>query len=294
MTTDERSPSRQYPVASFFVLTFILSYFGGVIAAIILQMLLPESLKDSADVVAKFGPTFAGIIMAGVVAGKVGVKRLFDALLDFRIPPGWYGYALLLPFVIMILSLAIFQLNGGTLETAKWNTVALNSLLLLIPLKIFLGGGLGEELGWRGFALPQLQKRMSAFRASLLIWVVWTVWHFPAFFLASSRDGEMPIWMFTIFVFAVTTLFTWAYNMTNGNLLIPVVFHGTANASESLLELLVPLAERVTALGWLTGIYSLIALIILLVYPLSRLSSREKVVWKADDTMPASLKRRTI
>ncbi len=286
MTTDEHSPSRQYPVASFFVLTFILSYFGGVIAAIILQMLLPESLKDSADVVAKFGPTFAGIIMAGVVAGKVGVKKLFDALLDFRIHPGWYGYALVLPFIIMILSLAIFQWNGGTLETGQWNTAALNSLLLLIPLKIFLGGGLGEELGWRGFALPQLQKRMSAFRASLLIWVVWTVWHFPAFFLASSRDGEMPIWMFTIFVFAVTILFTWAYNMTNGNLLIPVVFHGTANASESLLELLVPLSERVTALGWLTGVYSLIALIILLVYPLSRLSSREKVVWEAEGTMP--------
>jgi membrane protease YdiL (CAAX protease family) len=203
MSFDETSFARDRPVASFFVLTFVLSYVVGVLVAILLQFVLPPSLRDSADVVAKYGPTFAGLIMAWTVAGESGLMKLLSGLLTFRVHLGWYAFAVVVPFVLVLLSIVVFAATGGTIQSENWSAAAVTPLLVLILTKVFLGGGLGEELGWRGFALPQLQKRMTALKASLMIWIVWSAWHYPAFALDSNREGEMPILMFTIFVLTV-------------------------------------------------------------------------------------------
>jgi membrane protease YdiL (CAAX protease family) len=283
MSFVETSFVRKRPATSFFALTYILSYVVGILVAVLLQILLPSSLRDSADVFAKYGPTLAGVFMAWAVAGRAGLMRLVSGLLTFRIHLGWYAFALLLPFVMVVVSIAVFAMTGGNLQTENWRSATLLSLIVLIPTKIFFGGGLGEELGWRGFALPQLQKRMTALKASLIIWIVWSVWHFPAIALDANREGEMPIVMFTIFVLAITILLTWAFNSTSGNLLILVLFHAAANASEHLLELLVPLPDRVIALAWLTAFYCVIATLIVVVHRGDRLSGRKRVVWDVKD-----------
>lgn len=279
---NESNPSivQRYPVLSFFVLAFLFSYGFGIIAAVLLVIVLPESLQDHADVLAKFGPTFAGLYLAWKVSGSTGLRRLTASLFAFQVHIGWFAFALVLPFVVMGFSIVMYVLWGGEIYPERLNLTVFYTVLLLIPVKTFFGGGLGEELGWRGFALPQLQNHMSALQASLIIWVVWTVWHFPAFALDSDRTGEMPIYLFTIFVLSVTVLLTWVYNSTGGNLLIPVLFHASANASESLMEALVPVPNLLVVMQWFTLIYCVFAVLIVLLYNSESLSARSKVVWK--------------
>jgi membrane protease YdiL (CAAX protease family) len=101
----------------------------------------------------------------------------------------------------------------------------LQSLVSVLPLIVFFGGPLSEELGWRGFALPKLQSRYNAFTASLIIGVMWGLWHLPAFWIAGAGQYNQPVFWFMVGAPAVAILYTWVYNHTNGSLLIAVLYH---------------------------------------------------------------------
>jgi membrane protease YdiL (CAAX protease family) len=88
--------------------------------------------------------------------------------------------------------------------------------------------GLGEELGWRGYALPRLQKRRSALTATLILGVAWAFWHLPAFFykdtyVAMGLMAGLPLLLISIL--AASIVFTWLYNSTPGSLLMVILFH---------------------------------------------------------------------
>jgi membrane protease YdiL (CAAX protease family) len=94
-----------------------------------------------------------------------------------------------------------------------------------------LTSGIGEETGWRGFALPRLQVKHNAFVATLLLWLVWAVWHLPSFFYLPSYKS-MGLAGFPGFAFSLlagATLFTWLYNSSYGSLLAVALFHGGFN-----------------------------------------------------------------
>ena len=92
----------------------------------------------------------------------------------------------------------------------------------------------------------------------------------------------MPLLVFTIFVLTVSVVLTWMFNGTRGSLLIPVLFHGSANASEQLYELLVPASERSAALWWLVALYGAIGVGIVMIHGHNNLSAAERVVWRTD------------
>jgi membrane protease YdiL (CAAX protease family) len=86
--------------------------------------------------------------------------------------------------------------------------------------------GIGEETGWRGFALPRLQNGRSAFSATLLLWVFWALWHLPLFFYSYDRS-IIPGMLFGLLAGAIT--FTWLYNSTGGSVLMTAIWHGLFN-----------------------------------------------------------------
>ena len=96
---------------------------------------------------------------------------------------------------------------------------------------LVLGGPLGEEPGWRGFALPRLLGRMNALAASLVLGILWVVWHLPLFWLEGSSQAGGSIPLFAGAVCAFSFLFTWAYLKTGSNLFAAVLFHSGINTA---------------------------------------------------------------
>jgi membrane protease YdiL (CAAX protease family) len=117
---------------------------------------------------------------------------------------------------------------------------------------------LGEEFGWRGFALPRLQERYSALASSLILGVLWSLWHFPGYLVGAGVPLDMPFYLFTLWVIPATILMTWVYNNTS-SVWAAILFHSSANMAFGLRLLPEQTGERTTfsvfvALVWLCAI----------------------------------------
>ena len=108
---------------------------------------------------------------------------------------------------------------------------ALPGVLLSVLPVFLLFGPLGEEMGWRGYALPRLQSRFGALAASLLIGVAWAAWHLPLFFDPTSSYAQLALPVFVARMVGLALLFTWLVNRTGGSLFFPMLLHSVINAS---------------------------------------------------------------
>lgn len=164
-----------------------------------------------------FGPSLAAIAVARYEAGAAGVR----ALLRLRakdVAAIWYLIALALPSLTFWAGMAFYMLLGNT--DGAWLYPPDNAQRM-IALVVF---PIGEELGWRGFALPRLQKRYGALNASLLIGVAWAAWHIPMYVLAGGWSVDAFL-MSTVLMTAASVRFTWLYNRTGGSLLPAILMH---------------------------------------------------------------------
>jgi uncharacterized protein len=185
-------------------------------------------------------PSTAGILFTGVLWGRQGVRELLGRLLKGGVGLRWYLAVLALPLLVP-LGLGGSILLGGSAPVVDVTVVA---VLVQLAMSIFPGSALGEELGWRGLALPLLQARSSALRASLVVGVLWGCWHLP---LSLTGSDLRPLSLFPAFVLSViaaSVICTWMYNSTGGSLLVVVLYHATSNLP--LTFLLEPLVPHVT------------------------------------------------
>lgn len=180
------------------------------------------------------GPITAALLVTYRTAGRAGVTRLLG---QYRVRPatGWLVFALASPLVLFAIGAVIAR--GGTgawpafAEVAK--TQNLPALGLPLTLAIHVATfGIGEETGWRGFALPRLQARHDALQATLRLSAVWGLWHVPSFFgnagFAHFGPVEIVGWFIGLVLGAV--FLTWLYNSTGGSLTTIVLWHGVFNA----------------------------------------------------------------
>lgn len=158
-------------------------------------------------------------------------------LVLWRVGFKWYLIALLLPAVIRFAALGVLYLFGyigWEFHFRPWHELlgVFLLMLLLVPL---------EEIGWRGYALPRLQGMYGAFWASIILGVLWSLWHLPLVWLAGSyQQSDSPLEymiVFTVTILPISILFTWLYNHTNGSLLLASLFHAAINITESAIVL---------------------------------------------------------
>jgi membrane protease YdiL (CAAX protease family) len=161
-----------------------------------------------------FGPMVAAMIAARAEA--TGLRALFRPLWTWRVAARWYAAALFLPGAIFVVA------------AAMWNALGHAEPLLYLPDNAaFLAAAIvfpfGEEIGWRGFALPRLMTKMGPLAASAVVGVVWTLWHLPMLTL----QGVPPLLYcaFVPFMVGGSVLFTWIYRHTRGSLLLAVLTH---------------------------------------------------------------------
>jgi membrane protease YdiL (CAAX protease family) len=188
----------------------------------LLALLLPTDLLM---LLGGLGPMLAAIGVAAQRSGRAGVRALLGQLLRWRVGPVWYAVALLAWPAVDVVLVLLNVAAGGALPTAPPASLWLAVPGLFVRTVLF-GGGLYEEIGWRGFALPRLQERYGALAASLGLGLVWALWHLPLWFVPGQ---EMPPFaLFVPNVVALSVVLAWLYNATGGSLLIVALAH-TAN-----------------------------------------------------------------
>jgi membrane protease YdiL (CAAX protease family) len=183
---------------------------------------------------ADFAFSIAGVVMIAVTAGRIGLRQLWQRLTSWRIRWYWYGLGLL-PIGLYVVATAVAGAFPSVTITTGTITTALFSLHAGFFISLFLRGAVGEELGLRGFALPRLQERMSSFRASLIIGVLWGAWHLPVLI---GRD-PLSIVAFALLSLGLSMLFTLLFNGSGGSLIPVLLFHASQNWEDGF-EVLFP------------------------------------------------------
>jgi uncharacterized protein len=175
-------------------------------------------------------------VVWNIFSVRRGVRTLLRTIAAWRAPLVWYLAALLLPVLISAAGIALLALLGQPLPRFPRTEPARELLPLLVTTfvaTLLYGGPLGEEAGWRGFALPRLQARHSPLVASLLLSVMWGLWHLPlhlqGVYHGIFPDGLSGILLRIVSSVPTAILFTWLYNRTKGNLCLVVLLHTAVN-----------------------------------------------------------------
>lgn len=199
------------------------------------ELAVPGWLLYLLSRVIDFSFTISGLVVIGVTSGRAGLRELGRRLLLWRFGVRWYLLALLPVFLYAGAAL----LAGATLEADRGTIIdVLVSLQAGLLVSLFLRGAMGEELGLRGFALPRLQTRLSPFRASLVVGVLWGLWHLPVLL---SRD-LLSVVFFLVLAVGLSFVFTLMFNGTGGSLVPGLLFHATQNWDEGIERLFPALA----------------------------------------------------
>lgn len=181
-------------------------------------------------------PSLLALVMVLLVDGKSGAKNLFVDQLIKKFAWGWLLIALLLFPIAGSLAVWLLSLHGG-------QPLGLRTTQLLPQLIVILVISLGEEFGWRGYLLPKLQETHSALVASLILGVVWGLWHFPASLIGTGVPQEMLFIVFMVWVMVATLIMTWVYNNT-GSVFLAILMHTMANVTFNYLPLLPEFASQ--------------------------------------------------
>ena len=203
---------KQRPLFAFFPLAFLLSWYPFILDK--------THLVRTSGGINPLGPMVAAVIVAGIYFRAPGVKELLGRYLRWRIGCLSYAFAILMPVAVAVVEAALNILLGAKRPAAA--QIAIWHELLPRFLFMFLFVGLGEETGWRGFALPELQKRHSPLMASLILGVIWAAWHIP---LIGVEFKGPVIPAFLVSVMSASVVTAWLFNRSRGGLLPLPLFH---------------------------------------------------------------------
>jgi CAAX protease family protein len=200
-----------------------------------------------------FAPLLVALWITALTEGRPGVRALLRRLVQWQVGMRWYLFAIVyLPAIKLSVALVHRVMTGSwpRFGTEPWYIIVL-AIAISTPVQA------GEEIGWRGYALPRLAGRFGFARASLALGLVWSAWHLPIFFLpgADKYGQSFPIW--TLQVVALSVAITWLYAHTNGSLLLTTLMHSAVNQTVGIVPSANanpgnPFALRVSLVMWLT------------------------------------------
>lgn len=217
---------RSHPVLAYVTLALGLSWLVWV------PGLLLAPTATGLAYVGAFGPPVAGAVMVRAHGGRV--RDWLRGIVVMRVPARWYAAALVIPLLQPVAATLVLGATGVPLSMGAV-VEQLPTAVVIFVLMLLLGGG-QEEPGWRGYLLPLLQARVSPLAASLVIGIVWAVWHLPLFALVADGAPAPSFMLYVPMVVAMSVIFTWLYNHT-GSVLLAMLMHAGINTSSLLLPI---------------------------------------------------------
>ena len=172
---------------------------------------------------AVYAPAIAAFVVIACKAGMGGLRRYLSRLLLWRCPRSWYAF--------MILGIPLIYIAGsalkGNLFVEPFPFSSFQPLILALVLTAIKGPI--EEFGWRGLALPLLQRKFAPIWAGLILGVIWGFWHLPAFMLSGTQQSAWSFTPFFVGSIALSVIVTALFNTSRGSILLPALFHFLLN-----------------------------------------------------------------
>lgn len=250
------------PLLKYFALTYLIFLILFGITGAMIALDVPKIIPDVIQVVCAWAPTFAFLILFKKLVPDMTfgtfIKRQFSSKVTLRQLLSVIGIQLLVFIGVIVLVSIINKTSLFSVINASATVIVLGFFNMLIR------GPLGEELGWRGYALGQLQKKHSPLRSSLIISVVWGFWHTPLWFVTTGYTGSQLISYIALFLLGIMTIsviITYFYNM-NKNLLVPILIHQLLNYLGSLVT-----ADPLQIMLYQSLLYLVIAVVLIVTNP---------------------------
>lgn len=217
-----------------------------------------------------FSPAIVAIFLTSR-EGSTAVSALLGRIFHWRVGFRWYlfaaGYMAVIKLIVALLHRVI---------TGAWPRFGQEAWYILIIAMIFSTPvQAGEEIGWRGYALPRLTERMGLPAASILLGVIWALWHLPLFFVHGADTYHQPFFLYTVQVTAISVAMAWLYARTGGSLLLTMLLHAAVNNTKDIVPSATPggtntFGLHATLVAWLTvGLLWLCAIYFLVRMPMS-------------------------
>lgn len=282
-----KSFTNRFPLITFFLLAFagtwlvlspwVFDTFGWIE--------IPDELGIILFILSTFtGPFFAAFYVTGKLEGKEGKKNLWRRIFQMRLGLVWY-VAVLFTFLLVWLTAYNLLYRGAPLAALIANPALMVTAFLPNVLTGLLIPSLGEEPGWRGFALPRLQKDFGPVLGTLILGTLHGIWHLPALFTPLLGPFSWDSFLtFVLTAAAGTFIYTWVFNNTRGSVWIAILLHASSNAASSLVGSLIPEGVELTSwqsaldAGWLNVIAFSLAAVLLIIFTRGKLGYRPEQI----------------
>ena len=237
---------KRHPVLSYYAMVFAISW-GGILLVVGLGPGGIPAAKEQVGALMPFmllalfaGPSLAALVMTGLVYGRAGFRNLLTRMTRWRVGARWYAVALLTAPLLVTATLLALSLTSPEFLPGIFTSDDKVRLVLFGIGWGLVGGGLLEELGWTGFAVPTLlRQRHGVLATGLFVGVLWGLWHFLITFWASgtasgalSLAGFLPAVLFYVGSLpAYRVLMVWVYDRTGESMLLAMLMHASFSAS---------------------------------------------------------------
>ena len=222
------SVSDAYRVPFRTISPFLLISFGLAWSIVGLYVFLPERMEAVFGQItgnhplfflAVYAPAIAAFILVARYGGFTGLRRYLGRVLLWRCSSAWYAF--------LIIGIPLIFIGGsalkGNLFTTQFPFASFQALIEALFLAAIKGPI--EEFGWRGLALPLLQRKFTPVWAGLILGVIWGLWHMPAFLLSGTQQSEWSFTAFFIGCLAISVIATALFNRSRGSILLSAFFH---------------------------------------------------------------------
>lgn len=239
-------------LTSFFVLTYVVTWTVFLVVGALVGRASPSVLQLMV-LPGVFAPALVAITLTAWAEGRTALRHLLGRVLRWRVRWHWFLFAVVYMASIKLAVALVYRIGAGTWprfgSTAWYVMVA--AILISAPFQS------GEEIGWRGFALPRLAARFGMAKASIVVGIIWAVWHLPLFFIRGSDTYGQSFAVYLLQVTALSVALAWLYVRSSQSLLLPMLMHAAVNNTKDIVPSSLPGATspfglNASPVAWLT------------------------------------------